>query len=158
MDHILQGLPVACYLDDILVAGKSKEEHDQRLEQVLQQLAQSGIHLQKEKCWFCQTQVEYLGHCVDATGIHPTEKKLIAIKEALVPTDTTQLRAFIGLMNYYAKFIPHISTELALLYKLLEKDQKWIWSEQCETTFRKCKALLTGDAILVHYDSNYSLS
>ena len=153
MDRILQGLPVACYLDNILVAGKSKEEHDQRLEQVLQRLAQSGIHLQKEKCWFCQTQVEYLGHCVDATGIHPTEKKLTAIKEAPVPTDTTQLRAFIGLMNYYAKFIPHISTELTPLYKLLEKDQKWIWSEKCETTFRKCKALLTGDAILVHYDS-----
>ena len=80
MDRILQGLPVACYLDDILVAGKSKEEHDQRLEQVLPQLAQSGIHLQKEKCWFCQTQVEYLGHCVDATGIHPRRKSLQQLK------------------------------------------------------------------------------
>ena len=153
MDRILQGLPVACYLDDILVAGRNKQEHDQRLEQVLQRLAQSGIHLQKEKCLFCQTQVEYLGHCVDTTGIHPTEKKVTAIKEALVPTDASQLRAFIGLMNYYGKFIPHISTELAPLYKLLEKEQKWIWSEECEVTFRKCKALLTSDALLVHYDS-----
>ena len=70
---------MACYLDDILVAGKSKQEHDQRLEQVLQRLLQSGIHLQKEKCLFCQKQVEYLGHCIDTTGIHPTDKKLQAI-------------------------------------------------------------------------------
>ena len=55
MDHILQGLPVACYLDDILIAGKNKQEHDQRLEQVLYCLTQSGIHLQKENCLFCQT-------------------------------------------------------------------------------------------------------
>ena len=89
MDRILQGLPVACYLDDILVAGRNKQEHDQRLEQVLQHLPQSGIHLQKEKCLFCQTQVEYLGHCVDTTGIHPTEKKVTAIKEAPVPTDAS---------------------------------------------------------------------
>ena len=118
MDRILQELPVACYLDDILIAGKNRQEHDQRLEQVLQRLTQSGIHLQKEKCLFCQTQVEYLGHCVDTTGIHPTEKKITAIKEAPVPSDPSQLRVF---MNYYGKFVPHISTELVPLYKLLEK-------------------------------------
>ena len=60
----------------------------------------------EEKCLFCQTQVEYLGHCVDAMGIHPTEKKITAIKEAPVPTDASQLRAF----------VPHISTELAPTY------------------------------------------
>jgi len=110
MDHILQRLSVACHLDDILVAGKDKQEHDQRLEQVLQHLALSGIHLHKERCDFCQNQIDYLGHCIDATGIHPTEKKIKAIKDASVPTDATQLRAFIGLMNYYGKFISHIST------------------------------------------------
>ena len=153
MDRILQGLPVACYLDDILIAGKSKEEHDHRLAQVLQRLAQSGVHLQKEKCSFNQTEVEYLGHRVDTTGIHPTEKKVQAIKEAPVPADTTQLRAFIGLMNYYGKFIPQISTHLSPLYKLLEKEQTWAWSKECETTFCKCQALLTSDTVLVHYDS-----
>ena len=153
MDRILQGLPVACYLDDILVAGKSKQEHDQRLEQVLQRLLQSGIHLQKEKCSFCQKQVEYLGHCIDTTGIHPRDKKLQAIQAAPVPTDASQLRAFIGLMNYYGKFIPHISTHLAPLYSLLEKEHSWSWTEDCEASFRKCKTLLTSDTVLVHYDS-----
>ena len=107
-------------------------------------------------CFF-QTQVEYLGHCIDATGIHPTEKKIKAVKAAPMPTDASQLRAFIGLMNYYGKFIPHIATHLAPLYKLLEKDQKWVWSEECESTFRKCQSLLTSDDVLVHYDSEQPL-
>ena len=72
-------------------------------------------------------QVEYLGHCVicvGTTGIHPTEKKVTAIKEAPVPTDASQLRAFIGLMNYYGKFIPHISTELVPFHKLYYRKNK----------------------------------
>ena len=101
----------------------------------------------------CFAKHKYLGHRVDATGIHPTEKKVQAIQETPVPTDVTQLRAFIGLMNYYGKFIPHVSMHLGPLYKLLEKERKWTWSEECETTFRKCQALLTSDAVLVHYDS-----
>ena len=123
-------------------SGKNKQEHDQRLEQVLQCLKYISSNL------FSQTEVEYLGHCVDSTGIHPTEK-VKAIKDAPVPTDASQLRAFIGLMNYYGKFIPHISTQLASLYELLEKDQIRTWSEECEATFCKCQALLTCDAVLV---------
>ena len=60
-------------------------------------------------------------------------------------------------MTYYGKFIPHIATHLALLYKLLEKYQKCVWSEECESTFRKCQSLLTSDAVLVHYDSEQPL-
>ena len=85
MDRILQGLPIAWYLDDILIAGNTKEEHDQRLEQVLHHLSQSGVRLQRAKCVFFQTQMEYLGHCIDATGIHPREKKIKAVKAAPTP-------------------------------------------------------------------------
>ena len=80
-------------------------------------------------------------------------KKLQAIQAATVPTDASQLRAFIGLMNYYGKFIPHISTHLAPLYTLLEKEHTWSWTEDCEASFRKCKTLLTNDTVLVHYDN-----
>ena len=70
-----------------------------------------------------------------------------------MPTDASQLRAFVGLMNYYGKFIPHISTHLAPLYSLLEKEHSWSWKEDCEASFRKCKTLLTSDTVLVHYNS-----
>ena len=97
--------------------------------------------------------MEYLGHCIDTTGIHPTDKKLQAIQAAPVPTDASQLRAFIGLMNYYGKFMPHISTHLAPLYTLLEKERSWSWTEDCEASFRKGKTLLTNETVLVHYDN-----
>ena len=88
--------------------------------------------------------MEYPCYYIDVTGIHPTEKKIEVVKAALVPTDVSQLQAFIGLINYYGKFIPHIVTNLAPLYKLLEKDQKWVCSEECESTFHKYQSLLTS--------------
>ena len=80
-----------------------------------------------------------------------------AIKQAPQPEDVSQLRAFVGLMNYYGKFIPQISTLLAPLYKLLEKDQVWNWTPECENTFRKCQSVLSSSAVLVHYDNNQPL-
>ena len=152
MDQILQGLPVVYYLDDILVAGSTKKEHDEQLEQVLKCLDEQGIHLQREKCEFCKTEVEYLGHRIDAKGIHPTVKKVEAIKRAPQPQDVSQLREFVGLMSYYGKFILQISTLLAPLYKLLEKDHTWNWTPQCEEAFGKCQSVLSSSAVLVHYD------
>ena len=91
---------------------------------MLQRLQDVGIHLHQEKCHFDQRQVEYLGHLIDATGIHSTNNKVRAIKEAPVPSDITQLRAFVGLLNYYGKFIPQVATHMTPLYKLMEKDHK----------------------------------
>ena len=101
--------------------------------------------------------MECLGNYIDVTGIHPTEKKIKAVNAVLVPTDVSQLQAFIGLINYYGKFIPHIVTNLAPLYKLLEKDQKWVWGEECESIFHKCQSFLTSNAVVVHYDSEQPL-
>ena len=153
MDRILHNLPVACYLDDILISAATVEEHDVLVEKVLQRLQDAGIHLHEEKCQFGQRQVEYLGHIIDATGIHPTKDKVRAVKEAPVPNDITQLRAFAGLINYYGKFIRQVATHMAPLYKLMEKDHKWVWSAECHNAFLKCKELLTCEAVLAHYDS-----
>ena len=153
MDRVLQGLPVACYLDDILIAAPTEQEHNMILEKVINRLQESGIHLREEKCEISKKQVEYLGHMIDATGIHPMEDKVRAIHEAPIPQNITQLRAFVGLLNYYGKFIPQVATHVAPLYKLLEKDNKWAWTEECDTAFKTCKALLTSEAVLVHYDT-----
>ena len=153
MDRVLQGLPVACYLDDILIAALTEQEHNLILEKVMNRLQESGIHLREEKCEFAQEGVEYLGHMIDATGIYPKVDKVRAIHEAPIPQDVTQLRAFVGLLNYYRKFIPQVATHVAPLYKLLEKDNKWAWTEECDTAFKTCKDLLTSEALLAHYDT-----
>ena len=76
MGCILHNLPVACDLDDILISAATVEEHNVLVEKVLQRLQDVGIHLHEEKCQFGQRQVEYLGHIIDATGIHSTKDKV----------------------------------------------------------------------------------
>ena len=77
MDAILQCIPfVICYLDSILVSGRSEVEHLKNLEDVLRKFKSHGVRLKKEKCHFFQSSVEYLGHRIDARGVHTTDKKL----------------------------------------------------------------------------------
>ena len=134
MDAILQGLPGVCvYLDDILVTGETEDKHLQNLEQVLSRLEKAGLQLQRQKCTFMQPSVEYLGHRISAAGLHPSEEKVRAIVDAPVPKDVTQLRSFLGLLNYYGKFLPQLPSTLAPLYALLQKKQASGLREQLKT-------------------------
>ena len=120
MEGILQGLDnVTVHLDDILVTGKTQKEHLRNLDNVLDRLENAGLRLKRKKCAFMLPSVEYLGHIISAEGLQPTTDKIHAIMEAPVPTDVTQLRSFLGLLNYYSKFLPQSSTLLAPLYQLL---------------------------------------
>ena len=105
MDTILRGLKgVICYIDDILITGVTEAEHLEHLEQVLHRLREHGTRLKKEKCYFMQQSVQYLGHRIDAEGLHATNDKLKAITKAPPPKNVTELRSFLGLINYYGRF------------------------------------------------------
>lgn len=154
MESILQGIDgVACYIDDIIITGKSAKEHLDHLEDVLKRLAEHGVHAKKDKCRFFQDSVEFLGHKIDAEGIHATPDKLRAIVDAPSPQNATELRSFLGLLNYYGKFIPQAATILHPLNALLCKDAKWMWSEECRESFEAAKGALTSSSLLAHYDS-----
>ena len=107
MESLLQDIPgVAVYIDDILLTGKTDEEHLHTLDVVLQRLEQSGLRL-KKKCFFLQTSVEYLGHRIDCDRLHPTDEKVRAIRDAPTPKNVAELRSYLGLVNYYGKFFVH---------------------------------------------------
>ena len=92
MDTVLQGLPkVICYLDDILVTGSTEEEHLQNVDKVLQRLQQYGIRAERAKCVYMGDSVEYLGHRIDATGLHTTTHKVEAISQAPQPRNAQKL-------------------------------------------------------------------
>lgn len=158
MDAILQGLPGVCiYLDDILVTGETEDKHLQNLEQVLSRLEKAGLQLQRQKCTFMQPSVEYLGHRISAAGLHPTEEKVRAIVDAPVPKDVTQLKSFLGLVNYYGKFLPQLSSTLAPLYALLQKKARWTWGAVQDKAFQEAKGQLTSPCLLVHFDPRKEL-
>ena len=100
MDKILNGLLcVICYLDDILVTGKSTEEHNANLEKVLTKLQESGKRLKISKCKFLTTQTEYVGHCIDAERLHPSPSKISAIMNVPRPSNVNELRFFLGMIH-----------------------------------------------------------
>ena len=114
MDTILQGLPhVLCFIDDILFTGSNEEEHLQNLESVLKRLDHHGLMVKKSKCAFMQESVDYLKHRVNEEGLHTSTEKLEAIQQAPVPHNQQQLRSFLGLIQYYGRFIPDLASIMA---------------------------------------------
>lgn len=153
MDQILLGIPnTHCYLDDILITGRNNGEHLKTLDQVLTRLEEYGLRLQREKYEFFRQSLEYLGHYIDAAGLHKSPEKIKAIMEVHALTNVSQLRSFLGMINYYGRFIPNLASVLNPLNALLCKEKKWCWSLACEQSFQKVKDLLTSPAVLTHYD------
>ena len=153
MDQLLQGVKfTVCRLDDILVSGRSTEEHLEILEEVFKRLQEHGIRLNRAKCIFFQQGLEFLGHWIDVNGIRPLPQKMDAIVDAKSPTNVTELKSYLGLLNYYGKFVPDLATILHPLHDLLQKDATWKWTEECERAFVRSKEQLQGSPLLVHYD------
>ena len=158
METLLQGIDgVSVYIDDILVTGSTLEEHLRNLEEVLRRLDEAGLRVNLAKCFFLRESIEYLGHVIDRDGIHPTEEKVRAIKDPPQPQNVTQLRSFLGLINYYCKFLPNLSAKLIPLYALLNKGVKWHWDSEQEHAFSSAKEALLADTVLTHYDTTKRL-
>ena len=122
MDQIIQGIPhITCYIDDILITGANKQEHLHNLEGVFCRLDQHNLRIKRAKCEFMKLSVEYLGHSVDSEGLHTLPSKVEAIQQAPQPQNVQQLRSFLGLLNYYGKFISNLADIIHLLNQLLTK-------------------------------------
>jgi len=122
------------------------------LEAVVQRLDEYELRLRRNKCEFFKDKVSFCGHDIDAQGLHKSENKIEAVLLAPAPTDVSQLRAFLGLVNYYGKFLPNLSTVLQPLHQLLEKNRKWEWNVICKRAFQEVKRLVTSEEVLTHYD------
>ena len=152
MSQILVDLDgVICHMDDILVHAPDQVTHDQRLRGVLQRLREAGVTL-NEKCEFSKTSIKFLGHIIDAKGIHVDPDKVKAIRKFPAPTNITELQRFMGMVNQLAKFIPSLADGNAPLRHLLRKDTTWVWDQPQQSAFEQIKELLTSPPVLAHYE------
>nr|XP_037270156.1 uncharacterized protein LOC119161741 [Rhipicephalus microplus] len=127
MARMLEGQEgVANMIDDILVFGRTREEHDARLSQVLSRLAKAGLTLNQDKCRFGVSEVSFLGVIVSAQGIKPSPAKVEAIKAMEAPTDIAGVRQLLRMVNHLARFLPCISEVTALIRALLNKSATWV--------------------------------
>ena len=114
-------------------------------------------YIQKNQCVFVAPEVMYLGHKVDAEGLHPNVEKVEAIQETPTPKNVTDLKSYLGLLAYYGKFLPNLSSTLAPLYWLLKSATCWNWTGQEQEAFYKSKKLLSSSEVLVHFDPKKDL-
>ncbi|KIH64216.1 reverse transcriptase [Ancylostoma duodenale] len=143
---------VATYLDDILVCGRTEQEHTENLMALFERIAEYGFKVHIEKCSFAKPEIRYLGFIVDRNGRRPNPEKIEAIKSMVEPKNVGQLRAFLGMITYYAAFMPTMKDLRGPLDALLKKDVKWEWTSRQQTAFEKLKKALSSELNLAHYD------
>jgi hypothetical protein len=143
---------VIAYLDDILIFSKEKEEHVQHVSKVLKKLQEANIKLKLKKCEFHVQETEFLGHWISAEGIHMDQNKVNAILEWPQPENVKQVQQFIGLVNYYRRFIGGYAGIMHSLFALLKKEKEFGWDEGCDKAFKEVKQRIASAPILVQSD------
>ncbi|XP_023806683.1 uncharacterized protein K02A2.6-like [Oryzias latipes] len=143
---------VETMMDDIIVWGTTREEHDKRLRQVLDKTREVNLELNKDKCEFGVKTLTFVGDVVSEQGVKPDPKKTSAINNMERPTNKDEVRRFLGMVTYLAKFVPQLATLTTPVRSLLEQKNEWIWSHEQEQSFRKLKEVLTQEPVLKFYD------
>ena len=154
-DRVFEGLKwksILIYLDDVIIFSKTPEEHMQKLREVCERLREAGLTLNPKKCEFLKKEVQILGHVVNETGILPDGDKLESIKSFSTPRKVKDVQSFLGLANFYRKFIKDFSTIARPLHDLTKKDQKFSWNKEQEKAFQVLKEKLVTAPVLHHFN------
>jgi len=136
-DLINQG-DTAMFIDNILVAMNTEEEHDELIEEVLKRLEENNLFVKLEKCKWKVKEIEFLGVVTRPKGVEMQKKKVEGVLNWLVPRNIKEVQKFLGLANYYRRFIKDFARIAALLHVLVRKEQKWKWEKEQE------KAVING--------------
>ncbi|MCP3665724.1 MAG: hypothetical protein GY696_25055, partial [Gammaproteobacteria bacterium] len=156
INEIFRGLPPECiksYIDDILIATHTLEEHIQILREVLRRLDKWGLSLHPIKCHFLMVFVKYLGFILSANGIHPDLEKVQAVSEFPVPKTKTNLKSFLGLASYYRRFILGFAKIAKPLTDALHGESNFLtWTLECQTAFELLKRTMTEAPVLAYPD------
>jgi hypothetical protein len=143
---------VMVFIDDILIYSKNEEEHARHLWIILTRLREHQLYAKFSKCAFWLEEIQFLGHVLSAKGIAVDPSKVKDILEWKPPTIVHQVRSFLGLADYYRRFIPDFSKLVKPITSLLKNDTKFNWSSKCNEAFEQLKVLLTTAPVLAQPD------
>ena len=148
----LQG--VANIADDRIVHGRDTEEHDKNLHGVLQRLSEKQLTLNAEKCTFRISKVVFMGLLLSKHGVGPTKEKVRAVAEASQPQTPSEVRSFLGLVGFSARFIPDFATTADPVRKLARKGEPFVWGEKQEQSFQRLKSQVASAPVLAYFDKD----
>ena len=153
MDEMLEGITGArAIMDDILIAGKTRQQHDAILEKVIRKATEWNLKLNFKKCQLRQSSVKYVGHIISDKGVHPDDEKIKAVKEMPDPQSKEDVRRFLGFIQYLAKFIPNLSEIDAPLREILKKKTEFFWEKSQQESFEALKEACCKAPVLSLYD------
>ena len=155
MDLVLTGLQWSqclVYLDNIIVLGRSFQEHIQNLESVFQRLRESGLKLKPSKCSFFQKKVHYLGHVISRDGVATDPGKTAKVTTWPVPTSRREAQQFLGFASYYRRFIKDFAHLARPLHRLTEKTAPFKWNDECQSSFDRLRECLCSAPVLAYPD------
>lgn len=153
MENLFRGIDgLIIFMDDFLVHGSSKEEHDFKLKQVMNRIEELNLKINKSKSVFGVTEVSFLGHVVSTKGIKPTHDKVQAILDLQPPKSLTELKSLLGMINFVGKFIPNLATLTYHMRGLLGKNTIFSWKETHSDELNEIKRVLGNVQSLGFYD------
>ena len=149
----LEGLPgVKVVADDVVIHGKTQEDHDANLAVFLRRCQEIGIKLNPDMLDLGTSLLTFMGHKISAERVHPDPEKVAAITKLRAPQDLAELRCFIGMVNYLSKFVPHITAKMHPFHNLLKKDVTWSWSSAKQDAFEGVLQMLSTAPVLAYYN------
>lgn len=155
---IIDGLQgVVCHMDDILIWGRDQQDHDIRQHTVLNQLQEAVVTLNMEKCELGKSEVKFLGHILSADGVQPDPDKVKAVMSLKEPSNTGEVRSFLGMLNQLGKYIPGLGEKDKPLRDLLSMKNQWVWGCAQQRAFDQLKNDLTSPPVLTLSDPNKEL-
>ena len=159
LHQALEGLEgVRCIADDVLIWGRTDEEHDERVRLFLQRCCEIGIALNKDKCRFGLQEIPFMGHVVSSSGLKPDPAKIEAIVKMKPPVDKAGVERLRGTVNYLSRFVPKLSDVMRPISDLTRPDVEWTWDSVHDKAFEEIKRLLTQAPVLAYFDSTKELS
>ena len=145
------------YLDDILIASSTEEEHMLHLTELFDRLESYGLVINPDKCVFGVTELEFLGHTISAAGSFPLSAKVEAVTDFPRPTTVLEMQQFLGMVNFYNRFLDHISLKMSPLFSSIagkKKKEPVVWSSVLEFAFTAAKSALANATLLSHPSPN----
>ena len=152
IEHLMDGYPCAIIMDDILVWGKTEQEHEANVHRVMQRLSEINLRLSVNKCKYKMTSVPYVGHILTDKGLQVDPVKVEAISKMPSPENTQDLLRFMGMVKYICKFVPNLSEKSGVLNQLLKKDVLWTWEAHHQKAYDHIKDCIVNAAKLAYYD------
>lgn len=153
MNLILSGLQWNCclvYLDDIIVHGNNFQEHLYNLDLVFSRIQKARLKIKPTKCAFFKEKVKYLGHIVSKEGVAADPEKTVKVKTWPVPSSVKEVQQFLGLANYYRRFIRDFASIAKPLHKLTEKNSSFSWTKECQQSFETLREKLSSPPVLCY--------